>query len=624
MPGLFGVKYKKNRACKEPLLLAKMMAESLRHKENYYYRIEDFENGAIGIVDVRPVEKDQFVNKSQSTNTIAIYGSLYDLIDLPSNIGNSLRGKLDGKAIDTLYATYGASVVGYINGDFCICINDEKKEQLTIGNDRFGFRHLYVYEDDEVIMFAPEIKAFLRYADLDKTLDEQGMADYFNYSYHLENRTFFRHVKLLPPGTILTCANGATKYDTYWSPRYETRLTRADLDDAVNEGYRLFLQSMERRVNGKQRFLVPLSGGLDSRLIASTAKLLGCDVTPASFGFRKSEDVRIAKKVSNALGLPTPKLVESRADYIWAYGSQVSHFGECNYASLGMTVLHAFAEQMGYGYDGLLNGIFGGHISFGSPYFKRQMNIENLAQDQLIDLISIGLEGNRFNKFLGKSATALLRELSQAYYKKSIEAEWEKTSRVSPLNAFRMDQLFIHNRIRRCMNAIDHNRYFYVDEFPFASYELFDFYHGLDQDLLLDHFLYKEIYKTKMLQMSEIPWQSTGVNLYAAPSFLRKAAKKYRNKLNWYIRRASRGRINPVSADRYEDLDAAYRKNIKVKKWINGIVLSDKHLSRGYFSREGLLNLLDWQERGGSAFFEISKIVMFELWHRKFIDNDSY
>jgi len=155
---------------------------------------------------------------------------------------------------------------------------------------------------------------------------------------------------------------------------------------------------------------------------------------------------------------------------------------------------------------------------------------------------------------------------------------------------------------------------------PFAGYELFDFYHSLDKDLLLDHFLYKEIYKQKLPRLAAIPWQSTGVNLFSKPSALQKQLKSWDAKFHWYVRRITKGRLNPISKDKYEDQDSAYRKHMPLKQWVNDIILSDRHLQRGYFSREGLLKLIKWEESGGSAFFELSKIAIFELWARKFLD----
>jgi asparagine synthetase B (glutamine-hydrolysing) len=620
MPGIFGFKIKKGKADIDTSALAEKMAASLIHGSSYRSAVEPIKRGALGVVSVREIENQSLLRNDQNETTTALFGKLFELMDMPADAPNVPRTPLNARTIESLYRLFGPLATKHLNGDFNFCLNDEQSDGLIIGNDRFGFRHLYIYEDNKILMFAPELKAFLQYPEFDRTLDEHGLADYFNYSYQLGNRTFFRHVTMLPPASILRHANGVTELSTYWTAKYEPRLKRKHLDEAIEEGFTRFERSMERRVAGKSHLLVPLSGGLDSRLITATAVKLGCKLTTASFGFPNSTDVRIARKVAKTLKLETPVLVKVRPELILQHGPRVCELGECGYGSLGMTTIHAFAEQLGDQFDGLMNGIFGGHISFGSPYFKRQMVEESMNRDQLLDRISLGLEGQRFSKFLGESVTPEMKELTSAYLKKSVEIEWARTESASASSAFRLDQLFVHNRIRRCMNAIDHNRFFYSDELPFASYELFDLYHSLDPELLLDHFLYKEIYKKKFPALAAIPWQSTGVNLYSTPSSFRKKLKNWNAKVDWYVRRISKGKLNPVTKDKYEDQDTAYRKHRPLKQWVNELILSDRHLARGYFSRQGLLKLIRWEESGGSAFYELAKIAMFELWARRFLD----
>lgn len=620
MPGLFGFKFKTAQNTIDPMRLAEKMAGSLVHGPLYQSSCQSIANGAIGVVSSRAIENNALLQDGKSGTAVALYGSLYALMGVPENGAAIARNPLSGLTVKDLYALYGPSAATHLNGDFNFCLNDAPSDRLLLCSDRFGFRHLYVYEDDRILMFAPELKAFLAYPHFDKTLDEHGLADYFNYSYQLGHRTLFRRVMLLPPATTLTCTKGVTELSEYWSAKYEPQLNRNHLDEAVEEGYRRFMQSMARRTAGKRNLIIPLSGGLDSRLITAAAAELGVRFTTATFGFRKSTDVRIARQVTQTLGLPEPVLVEVRPEYIRKYAHRVGELGECSYGSLGMTTIHAFADLLGPDYDGLLNGIYGGHISFGSPYFKNPSVVGDMTPDQFIDRLSRGLEGQRFNTFLGESAMPGLKELTRSYLRKSVEIEWERTKRASENEAFRLDQFFVYNRIRRCMNAIDHNRFFYIDELPFSGYELFDFYHSLHTDLLLDHFLYKEIYKQKFPRLAAIPWQSTGVNLYSKPSALQKKIKSWDAKFHWYLRRLSKGRLNPVSKDKYEDQDGAYRKYMPLKQWINEIILSDRHLQRGYFSREGLLKLIQWEESGGSAFFELSKVAMFELWARRFLD----
>jgi len=207
-----------------------------------------------------------------------------------------------------------------------------------------------------------------------------------------------------------------------------------------------------------------------------------------------------------------------------------------------------------------------------------------------------------------------------AYREETINQEWDKTQTKSDLYVFRQDSLFLENRIRRCMNVIDQNRFFYNDQLPFASYELYDFYLTLSPELTLNHYLYKEIYKKKLPHLAKIPWQTTGVNLYQTPSWLKRTKKDIKRYLSWYLPKLSRGKINYIDNDKDADFTANYRKNPKLRSWAKSILLDDECLDRGYFKREGFVNLFDSARRGGGDFGDISKMIVFELWAQEYLN----
>ena len=232
----------------------------------------------------------------------------------------------------------------------------------------------------------------------------------------------------------------------------------------------------------------------------------------------------------------------------------------------------------------------------------------------------MGLNGHRFDIFLKNCVSSKLNDIVTEYREKTICEEWDRTENKSEVYAFRQDSLFLYNRIRRGMNVIDQNHFFYNDQRPFASYELYDFYLSLSPELTLNHHLYKEIYKKKLPSLARIPWQNTGVNLYQTPSRLKKTKKKIKRYLEWYLPRISRGRVNYLDKDNYEHLDANYRKNTKMRDWVGNILLGDECLGRRYFQKDGLMELLDSLRRGSGDFHETSKMLVFELWAQNFLD----
>ena len=620
MPGSFGFLIKEKGVDLESNteLLLNRMAANLRHLETYKSDQAKDKKVGIGIIDVNSIVHRKIYVDPATGIIISLSGQVFDYIGVDERVDLSQEGQSE-KIILRMYFKYGINTPEKLNGDFNIALYDPRKRSLIIFNDRFGYRHLYYYDDQKIFMFAPESKAFVPFSGFDKKFDEQGISDYFTFFYCLGDRTMFKRIKLLPPASVLSIDEHEESIliKTYWEPKYSSVRGKKDLEECIETGYGLFCQSMQRRTAGWHNVVIPLSGGLDSRLICATAKDLGCNITTATMGIPGCSEHKIATMVCDVLNLPKPHLVNIQPEWLMEFANDLAWINECNYASLGLTRLYGFSKVMGLDYDCFLNGIFGGHLSFGSPYFEEPHFSSNYTSEQRTNWIITRLNGQRYVEFMEDIATPKLNDIVNTYREKSIHEEWERTETKSTIPAFRYDSLLLYNRMRRAMNSIDQNRYFFNDQLPFSSYELYDFYLTLSPELLLGHYLYKEIYKKKLPQLARIKWQSTGVNLYETPSSWLNYWVKMRKDFFWYTRRIG---INLYDKTKEMHDSQDYLSSAHIKQWVRDIILSERFLNRGYFYRDGLIKLLNMQERRGIALPEISQMVIFELWARNFID----
>lgn len=622
MPGIFGFRFKKHAPQEVVRDLLQAMATSLMHQDTYAQQIYWRDRIGLGVISFKSDAGGRLLPADQGGPAVCVHGELFRI---GSATAESSTARSDGvsRAIRDLYRAHGTNLGPHLNGDFTIAIDDPSQDRLLLLNDRFGFRHVYVYEDEDILMFAPEIKAFLRYPDFSKSLDEQGVADFFNYFYQLGDRTMFRNVRMLSPASCLTFESTRGKQTTYWEPRYSGERGRKELDEAVETSHRLFRESIERRVRGRKHLIVPLSGGLDSRLILATVRDLGCSIHAVTFGEPRSADFRIARQVCRALDVRKHTRIEVSPECVPKFGERMIWLTEASYATLATTRLNALHERIrGERIDGLLNGIFGGHLCFGPPYFAEADLASCLTEEARLAGIRRELEGMRFELFLSDCATPTLNDIVSEYARRSVMEEWQRTAAVSDRPEYRKDRFFLYNRMRRGMNYLDLNRFFCPSLLPFADYELFDFYLTLRPDLLLGPFLYRELFKKKLPALAEIPWQSTGLNLYRFPSSLRVKTGRWKRATRWYLTRLTRGRVEPKDANTYMHYDRDYRRSPRVRTWIRQILLSDRFLQRGLFCREGIERLLAREERGASLFHEIGKLAAFEIWARQFLDED--
>jgi hypothetical protein len=151
------------------------------------------------------------------------------------------------------------------DGTYAFAHYDRARDELTLANDSFGIHPLFIHDTDELCVFASEYEPLTRSASFDPGLDEDAIAQYFALRAPLGDRTFFRCIRNLRPGCVLTTGPGGTRlrqYDDLNVPIDHGR----DIDACAAEMVALLRTVLARRFQGQDRVRCALTGGLDSRL----------------------------------------------------------------------------------------------------------------------------------------------------------------------------------------------------------------------------------------------------------------------------------------------------------------------------------------------------------------------
>jgi asparagine synthase (glutamine-hydrolysing) len=132
--------------------------------------------------------------------------------------GHQVSGD-DASLLVHLYEERGPSFLRELNGRFSGLLIDLRQEFAILFNDRFGLGRIYVSERPSGLYFASEAKALLAlFADL-RQFDERGLAELYSVGCVLQNRTLFRNVELLPPGSAWTFhRDGRVEKQRYFDP----------------------------------------------------------------------------------------------------------------------------------------------------------------------------------------------------------------------------------------------------------------------------------------------------------------------------------------------------------------------------------------------------------------------
>jgi asparagine synthase (glutamine-hydrolysing) len=294
-----------------PADLMTRMCNTLAHRgpddEGYYI------NGPIGlghrrlsIIDL--ASGHQPISNEDETVWVVFNGEIYNYVELRRQLiekGHRFRTSTDTEVIVHLYEEMGEAFVTQLRGMFAIALWDQRLQRLLLARDRVGKKPLYyAYNPGRGISFGSEIKAILEDPDVGRDLDLQGLDAYLTLLYVPAPLTIFKNVQKLEAGHLLVCTRDKVTVKQYWDLVYPSEIL--DDEEACLEQLRSVLREA---VNIRLRSDVPLgaflSGGVDSSaIVAFMAEQLDRPVLTCSVGFQEQDhnELPYARDVARRLG----------------------------------------------------------------------------------------------------------------------------------------------------------------------------------------------------------------------------------------------------------------------------------------------------------------------------------
>jgi asparagine synthase (glutamine-hydrolysing) len=175
--------------------------------------------------------------------------------------------------------------------------------ELNVTNDRYGFQPLYYFSRDEEIAVSPSIPALLDLG-VSREIDEDAVSAFLRTGFYIGEDTPFRNIRLVPPVKKFRWDGWKLDMETSFPSNKVVSITR----ERAIEGYiDLFRQAVKRRLRPGEPFVMPVSGGRDSRHILFELCHLKCPprlcVTVEGHPATAKEDIVVGKLMSDRLGI---------------------------------------------------------------------------------------------------------------------------------------------------------------------------------------------------------------------------------------------------------------------------------------------------------------------------------
>ena len=267
-----------------------------------------FGHRRLSIIDLSSDGNQPFQSSCQRY-VIVFNGEIYNYQELRSslqNLGHTFNTETDTEVILAAYAQYGQEFCKYLRGMFALVIYDRILNEIVFARDRLGKKPLFIFENNDVIIFSSEVKFFHAFKSIPLEINEESLLNFLSLQYIPGPQTIYKNVSQIKAGEIFTfdLKKNQGKSNIYWN-MFDHVGQRKDIPEP-EEIDKLIEKSIKYRLVANVDIGLLLSGGIDSSLLACYMhELAGKKVKAFNVGFadQSIDESGYAKQVASALDL---------------------------------------------------------------------------------------------------------------------------------------------------------------------------------------------------------------------------------------------------------------------------------------------------------------------------------
>lgn len=262
----------------------------------------------LSIIDLSAYGNQPF-QSSCGRYIIVFNGEIYNYQELRSDLkkfGHTFTTESDTEVIIAAYIQYGEDFCKALRGMFALVIYDREEKQVVFARDRLGKKPLFIFENEELIIFSSEIKFFHAFKNIPLEINEESLLNFLSLQYIPGPASIYQNIRQISPANVYSynLKESQGKTISYWS-MFDYVGERKDIP-TIDEIDSLIEKSIKYRLVANVDIGLLLSGGIDSSLLACYMhQLAGKKVKAFNVSFTdKSIDESVyAQTVAAALDL---------------------------------------------------------------------------------------------------------------------------------------------------------------------------------------------------------------------------------------------------------------------------------------------------------------------------------
>ena len=211
-------------------------------------------------------------------NYIIIFnGEIYNFKKIKSEFKNiKFQTESDTEVIAHMYHKFKEKCFSMFEGMWSIIIYDKYNNKIVISRDRFGEKPVLIFKSSDEMIISSQVSYIRNMLDKhDFKFNTKKINSFLHRGYKSlfkDNKTFFREIDYLDPGTNLIINNKLKiKTEKYWSLKPIKTNNKITIQDHVEKTKELLINAVDLRLVSDVPLALNLSGGIDSGAICSIA-----------------------------------------------------------------------------------------------------------------------------------------------------------------------------------------------------------------------------------------------------------------------------------------------------------------------------------------------------------------
>lgn len=310
MPGIFGLIHKEGASGRFDRSLyyeaLKIMAATMSYEPHYTSIMCEFEKLGVYVGYIGPTDEGAIIDRQKGLSLFISGIAYHNQMENRKRFDCNDKYK-QGYEIIQCYLQVAERFPEKINSQFAGFLIDEINQDGFLFNDHFGVERIYLYEDDERLVFASEAKAILKVIPETRHFDPIGLAEFLTCGTTLGENSLFQKIRVLPCGSMIKFSKGRSfQIRRYLDPSSMEESNPLEADIFIEKLSETLRTTISQYLRFSSWPAVSLTGGLDSRIIVACIDALNTKIPCYTFGsmYRDTYDVLTSKSLSKYCNLP--------------------------------------------------------------------------------------------------------------------------------------------------------------------------------------------------------------------------------------------------------------------------------------------------------------------------------